>query len=728
MRILRRYTAKGFSPYSGIDFHTVKSEIRNPDGSLVFRLEAFQVPVGWSQVAADILAQKYFRKTGIPTRLRRIEEEGVPQWLWRSVADEPRLAELPGLQRVCGEHDARQVFDRLAGTWTYWGWKGGYFDTAEDASAFFDELRYMLAAQKAAPNSPQWFNTGLHWAYGIEGPSQGHFYVDHRTGRVRRSRNAFEHPQAHSCFIQSVADDLVGDGGILPLLVEEARIAKFGSGTGANFSRIRGTSEGLSSGGKACGLVSVLRAGDRAAALVTAKGSTRRASKMIVVDVDHPDIEEYIEWKVKEEQKVAALVTGSRTIAHHVTAIIHACTRPDGTLGNGFDGGRAAALNREIRLARKAMVPESYVRRAIEFAQQGYIEMELPTYTNDWDAEAYLTVAGQNSNNSVRVTDEFMRAVADDREWGLKARVTGAVVKTVKARDLWDKIGYACWASADPGIQFQTTINDWHTCPTSGPIAASNSCSEYQFLDDTGCTLASLNLMQFRRNRALFDGEAFEHAVRLWTVVLEISVAMAQYPSHKIAHRTAAYRTLGLGYANLGGLLMSSGIPYDSGEGRALCAAITALMTGAAYATSAEMARELGPFPGYRRNAAHMLRVMRNHRRAVSGAEAGYEGIGSPPVALHHTACPDPDLLARAIAAWDNAIEIGNPARLPQCAGNRDCPHRHHRTGDGLRHHRHRAGPCAGQIQETGGWRLSEDRQQGGCGSLAHARLRGSDD
>jgi len=659
MRIERRYTVKGTSPYAAIAFRTTASEIRNPDGSVVFRHAACNVPAGWSQVAADILAQKYFRKAGIPSRLKRVEEDGVPGWLWRSVADERSLAELPKAERSCGEHDARQVFDRLAGTWTYWGWKGDYFDTEEDACAFFDELRHMLATQKAAPNSPQWFNTGLHWAYGIEGPKQGHYYVDQKSGRVRRSPNAFEHPQAHSCFIQSVEDDLVGEAGILSLLVDEARIAKFGSGTGANFSRIRGSSEGLSGGGKACGLVSVLRACDRAAALVTARGSTRRASKMIVVDADHPDIEEYVEWKVKEEQKVAALVTGSRIIAHHVAAIMQACVNCDSPRDIRFDPAKFPTLHREIRVATKAKVPENYVRRAIELARQGSIGMELPTYTHDWDSEAYLTVSGQNSNNSVRATDEFMHAVEADGLWSLTARVSGDVTKTLRARDLWERIGYAAWASADPGIQFQTAINDWHTCPADGPIAASNSCCEYQFLDDTGCTLASLNLLKFGGVDGLFEVEAFEHAARLWTVALDISVSMAQYPSRKIARRTHAYRTLGLGYTNLGGLLMSSGIPYDSAEGRALCAAITALMSGVAYATSAEMARELGAFPGYGKNAAPMLRVMRNHRRAVQGKAAGYEAVSTSPVALDHAACPDARLLARAIAAWDLAVESG---------------------------------------------------------------------
>jgi ribonucleoside-diphosphate reductase alpha chain len=454
MRIERLYTTKGISPYAEIEFRTTTIELRNSGGSMAFQLGECVLPAAWSQIAANILAKKYFRKTGVPSYLRRVEEDGVPSWLWRSTADDERVAEPPNEHRAPGEHDARQVFDRIAGAWTYWGWKGGYFDSVEDASAFFDEIRYMLATQKAAPNSPQWFNTGLHWAYGIEGPSQGQFFVG-SDGRVKRSPNAFEHPQAHSCFIQSVEDDLVGESGILSLLVDEARIAKFGSGTGANFSKIRGSSEGLSGGGKACGLVSVLRASDRGAGLITAKGSTRRASKMVVVDIDHPDIEEYIEWKVNEEQKVAALVAGSKLIAHHVTSIIQSCLIYSGRGELRFDPTRNEILNSGIRAARRAMVPENYVHRAIEFVRQGYVEIEVPRCSESWDSDAYLTVAGQNSNNSVRVTDKFMRTVERGGIWHLRARVTGDVTKTLRARDLWEKLGCAVWSSADPGIQFQ---------------------------------------------------------------------------------------------------------------------------------------------------------------------------------------------------------------------------------------------------------------------------------
>jgi len=659
MRIERRYTTDGQSAYEGIEFRTATSEIRNPDGSIVFRLEGIAVPAPWSQVASDVLAQKYFRKAGVPARLKRVEEETVPSFLWRSVADETALAELPPEERYVSEMDARQVFDRLAGTWTYWGCKGGYFDGEADARAFFDELRYMLATQKVAPNSPQWFNTGLHWAYGIDGPSQGHYFVDPETGVLTASPTAYEHPQPHACFIQSVNDDLVNESGIMDLWVREARLFKYGSGTGSNFSALRGEGERLSGGGKSSGLMSFLKIGDRAAGAIKSGGTTRRAAKMVVVDADHPDIEAYVDWKVREEQKVAALVTGSKTVARHLQAIMKACVNCDGPDDSCFDPEKNPALKREIRAAKKAMVPQNYILRVVQFARQGYTDIDFPIFDTDWDSEAYLTVSGQNSNNSVRVTDGFLNAVEADAEWKLIRRTDGKVAKTLMARDLWEKIGHAAWASADPGIQFHTTINDWHTCPAGGEIHASNPCSEYMFLDDTACNLASLNLLQFRGQDGVFDVEAYEHAVRLWTVVLEISVLMAQFPSKRIAELSYEYRTLGLGYANIGGLLMTAGIPYDSAEGRALCGALTAIMTGISYATSAEMARELGPFPGFPDNREPMLRVIRNHRRAAHGEAAGYEALSTAPVPLDHASCPDQRLVAHATAAWDRALEWG---------------------------------------------------------------------
>jgi ribonucleoside-diphosphate reductase alpha chain len=690
MHITRRFTTAGQDPYATVRFRTATSEIRNPDGSVVFQAEGIEVPAEWSQVASDILAQKYFRKAGVPSRLAPVAEEGVPNWLWRHTADSAALAALPEAARYGGETDARQVFDRMAGTWTYWGWKGGYFDAEEDARAFYDEIRLMLARQVGAPNSPQWFNTGLHWAYGIDGPAQGHYYVDYRTGELCASESAYEHPQPHACFIQSVADDLVNEGGIMDLWVREARIFKYGSGSGSNFSKLRGDGESLSGGGRSSGLMSFLRIGDRAAGAIKSGGTTRRAAKMVIVDIDHPDIETFIDWKVVEEQKVAALVAGSRLAARHLNLIMKACHE-------GTDPADNSALKHEIRAARRAMIPESYIQRVIQFARQGYDAIDFRTYDTDWDSEAYLTVAGQNSNNSVRVSNDFLDRVAADSPWNLVRRTDGKIAKTLPARELWDRIGHAAWASADPGLQFDTTINEWHTCPESGRINASNPCSEYNFLDDTACNLASLNLMAFRREDTSagggFDVGGFEHAVRLWTIVLEISVLMAQFPSREIARRSYDFRTLGLGYANLGGLLMSMGIPYDSAAGRAFGGAVTALMTGSSYATSAEMAGELGAFPGYAENREAMVRVIRNHRRAAHGgtptfpspasggapgrppARAGvpgvgwgpravgegdvYEGLSILPVALDSANCPNSELVKAARHNWDRALALG---------------------------------------------------------------------
>ena len=671
MRIERRYTKDGQSAYAGLDFRLTTSEIRNPDGSVVFKLDNVEVPEFWSQVASDVLAQKYFRKAGVPARLKKVEENTVPSFLWRSVADEEALAALPEKERIIGEQSSKQVFDRLAGTWTYWGWKGGYFDTEQDAQAFFDELRYMLAAQMCAPNSPQWFNTGLHWAYGIDGPSQGHYYVDPFTGVLTQSASSYEHPQPHACFIQGVNDDLVNEGGIMDLWVREARLFKYGSGTGSNFSALRGEGEKLSGGGKSSGLMSFLKIGDRAAGAIKSGGTTRRAAKMVVVDVDHPDIEQYIDWKVMEEQKVAALVTGSKINQKHLKAIMKACVNCEGSGDDCFMPEKNPALKREIKLARRSMVPDNVIKRVIQFAKQGYTDINFPTYDTDWDSEAYLTVAGQNSNNSVRITDGFLKAVADDGTWDLTYRKNGKVAKTLQARELWEKIGYAAWASADPGLQYHTTINDWHTCPASGEIRASNPCSEYMFLDDTACNLASLNLLTFRdKATGQFNAESYEHGVRLWTVVLEISVMMAQFPSRQIAELSYEYRTLGLGYANIGGLLMTSGIPYDSAEGRAIAGALTAIMTGVSYATSAEMAAKLGPFPGFAKNRDAMLRVMRNHRRAAYGEANGYEALAIAPVPLDHTSIVEGasrmnalkgyfELSKHAKQAWDLALELG---------------------------------------------------------------------
>jgi ribonucleoside-diphosphate reductase alpha chain len=648
MKIERKFTSADQDAYAALEFVTTSSEIRNPDGSTVFRLDGIEVPAGWSQVASDVIAQKYFRKAGVPNKLARVKEKGVPEFLWRSVAAKDN-------DGFGGETSARQVFDRLAGAWAYWGWKGGYFTSQEDARAYYDEMRAMLAMQMAAPNSPQWFNTGLHWAYGIDGPGQGHYYVDFKTGELTKSTSAYEHPQPHACFIQSVKDDLVGDGGIMDLWVREARLFKYGSGTGTNFSSLRGEGERLSGGGKSSGLMGFLKIGDRAAGAIKSGGTTRRAAKMVICDADHPDIEDFINWKVKEEQKVASIVAGSKAHEAKLNEIFAAIRTWDGSTEDAVDPAKNADLKAAIRDAKRAHIPETYVKRVLDYAKQGYGSIEFPTYDTDWDSEAYASVSGQNSNNSIRVTDAFLKAVRDDADWALINRVDGSTAKTIKARDLWEQVGHAAWACADPGIQYHDTVNAWHTCPEDGAIRGSNPCSEYMFLDDTACNLASMNLLKFY-DGGQFDAEGYMHATRLWTVTLEISVTMAQFPSKEIAQLSFDFRTLGLGYANIGGLLMNMGLGYDSDEGRAMCGALTAIMTGVAYATSAEMAGELGAFAGYERNAQHMLRVIRNHRTAAYGKTGGYEALAVKPVPLDHANCPDARLGALARAAWDEAL------------------------------------------------------------------------
>ncbi|MFA9230194.1 MAG: vitamin B12-dependent ribonucleotide reductase [Microgenomates group bacterium] len=657
MKIERKFTTESSGAYGAIDFATTTSEIRNPDGTIVFRNDAVEVPSSWSQVASDVLAQKYFRKAGIPAKLMRVKEKGVPEFLWRSVPDEKAMDGMSAAERNLGETSAKQVFDRLAGAWTYWGWKGGYFTAEADAKAYYDEMRFMLARQMAAPNSPQWFNTGLHWAYGIDGPSQGHYYVDHMTGVLTKSASAYEHPQPHACFIQSVRDDLVGDGGIMDLWVREARLFKYGSGTGTNFSSLRGEGEKLSGGGKSSGLMGFLKIGDRAAGAIKSGGTTRRAAKMVICDMDHPDVEAFINWKVIEEQKVASLVAGSKAHESRLNEIFAAIRLWDGSSEDSVDPAKNPALKAAIRAAKKAMIPDTYTNRVLQYAKQGFTSIEFPTYDTDWDSEAYVTVSGQNSNNSVRVTDAFLTAVRDDKPWELVRRTDGKVAKTVSARELWDQVGHAAWACADPGIQFHDTVNAWHTCPEDGAIRGSNPCSEYMFLDDTACNLASMNLLTFF-NEGQFDAEAYIHASRLWTVTLEISVMMAQFPSKEIAQRSYDFRTLGLGYANIGGLLMNMGLGYDSAEGRAFCGALTAIMTGVAYATSAEMAGELGAFPGYARNREHMLRVIRNHR-AAAYAKTTYEDLNVDPVALDAANCQDKRLVELAKSCWDEALTLG---------------------------------------------------------------------
>ncbi|MSQ79476.1 MAG: vitamin B12-dependent ribonucleotide reductase [Flavobacteriaceae bacterium] len=565
LKFQRQFTKTGISVYDQFQYDLRQSVIKNPAGDYVFKMDNVEVPTGWSQVATDILAQKYFRKAGVP------QADGS----------------------MDGETSLKQVAHRMADCWKQWGEKYGYFNSEGDATVFYEELVYSLMSQQAAPNSPQWFNTGLHSAYGIAGKPQGHYYVDPETEKLNRSTSAYERPQPHACFILSVDDDLVNEGGIMDLWVREARIFKYGSGVGTNYSRIRGEGEKLSGGGTSSGLMSFLKIGDRAAGAIKSGGTTRRAAKMVCLDLDHPEAINFIDWKVKEEQKVAALIAA------------------------GYDSG--------------------------------------------YEGEAYATVSGQNSNNSVRIPDSFFEALDKGENWQLKARSTGEVMKEFPAKEVWNKINHAAWACADPGVQYDTTINDWHTCPEGGLINASNPCSEYMFLDNTACNLASFNLMKFFDTETLeFDVEGFEYATRLWTTVLEISVTMAQFPSKEVAQLSYEYRTLGLGYANMGTMLMVSGIPYDSPKATAIIGAITAIMTGRSYETSSEMAKYLGAFVKFPENKKNMMRVMRNHRYAAyNSPKENYEALHITPVGIDPKYCPD-YLLKAACDAWDDAVQMGD--------------------------------------------------------------------
>jgi ribonucleoside-diphosphate reductase alpha chain len=629
MEIQRRFTRSGEGPYAGISFESRTSEIRNPDGTVIFHQDNVIVPAHWSQIATDILAQKYFRKRGVPT--------------------------------TGGENDARQVFHRLAFTWMDWGRKYKYFSTEADSQAFYDEMCHMLARQMGAPNSPQWFNTGLFAVYGMKGPAQGHFFVNPDTGEVEKATSAYEHPQPHACFILSIDDDLVNEGGIMDLITREARLFKYGSGTGTNYSKLRASSEPLSGGGVSSGLLSFLKVSDRSASSIKSGGTTRRAARMVTLDADHPDVFRYIDWKAQEERKVASMVTGSRILRRHTKRILDACRQhPEDSGDASFDPRRNKELERAVREALQDEVPASWVYQVIQLAGQGVWDFEPEEYTTDWDSDAYNTVSGQSSNNSLRLTDTFVQAVLDDGMWDLVGRTDGKTRQKVRARDIWERIATAAWLCADPGLQFHTTINDWHTCPKDGEIRSSNPCSEYMFLDDTACNLASLNFMTFYdEEKGEIRIDDLRHAIRLWTIVLEISVLMAQFPAKEIARKSYDFRTLGLGYANLGTLLMVMGIPYDSAEGRAIAAALSAILSAEAYATSAEMAAELGPFPRYSANKDDMLRVIRNHARAASGAAPDeYEGLSVTPQPIDSLFCP-PDLMAAARRAWDRALTLG---------------------------------------------------------------------
>ena len=668
--IERRFTTAGEDAFDVFDWIKMDVEIRNPDGSMADTVEGVKLPSGFSGVPGKVCAQKYLRKAGVPKHLRKVPEDGVPVWLQRSTPDHERLQTLDAGNRMGGETDGRELFRRLAGTWTYWGWKYGYFASEADARAYFDEMCYLIASQRSAPNSPQWFNTGLHWAYGIEGPAQGHSFVDPETGELEFSTNAYEHPQPHACFIQSVSDSLVGGSeSIMGLWNREALLFKYGSGTGSNFSRIRGAGEPLSGGGSSSGLLSFLKIGDRAAGAIKSGGTTRRAAKMVTLDLDHPDIEEYIDWKSSEEEKVSALVIGSNILQKNANSLMNAIWKFGDDEGR-FDQEVNPGLRRAMVRAIREHVPQPHIQRILDLAKQGWKGVDFEILDTNWQGEAYLTVSGQNSNNSVRVPNQFMDSVKQGGDWNLYWRTElerseaedrePEPCKTMDAGGLWDKVAYTAWACADPGVQFDTTINEWHTCPEGGKINGSNPCSEYMFLDDTACNLASINLLHYYDlDTQTFHIDDFRHSVRLWTTTLEISVLMAQFPSEEIARKSYEYRTLGLGYCNIGSLLMHMGIPYDDERAYAICGAITSIMCGETYSTSAEMASILGPFPDYERNSEHMLRVMRNHRRAAYDSSVDdYEGLTVSPMGINAKKCPK-DLLEAARESWDRAVREG---------------------------------------------------------------------
>jgi ribonucleoside-diphosphate reductase alpha chain len=804
MKFNRLFTDPKRGPYHTIVFEKRRSEIRNPDGKAIFEEDTVIVPAFWSQIATDIIAQKYFRKMGVPAdRILAWKEWAV----LRGITDEGGAAD-EKLPEDGAEHDARQVFHRLAYTWMDWGRQNGYFDTEEDAYAFYDETCYMLAFRMAAPNSPQWFNTGLYAVYGIDGPAQGHYYFDTACGQLKKSDSAYKRPQphaclpghvlvstprgpvsigslvernalgtrvydrdgttavvavrengvkpvlrvtlkdggileatadhlvlahaagaegepqwveagnlregmsvvriahpasgrpektespvrryepvagiepagampvydlqtesgnflaggivVHNCFILSIEDDLVNEGGIMDLVTREARLFKYGSGTGSNFSKIRALNEKLSGGGVSSGLLSFLKIGDRSASAIKSGGTTRRAAKMVTLDADHPDVEKYINWKAEEEHKVASMVTGSAVVKKRLEAIKKALTAFRGPDTDRFNAEKNHDLAEALKNALEDKIPPAYIYQLLRRLEQGDTEVNPAVFTTAWDDEAYNTVSGQSSNNSLRVTDDFMRAILDDADWNLAGRITGKAEKTVRAREIWDMAARSAWRCADPGLQYHTTINDWHTCPAGGEIRASNPCSEYMFLDDTACNLASINLAVFYdRKSKIFNLEGYLHAIRIWTAILEISVVMAQFPAPRIARLSYEYRTLGLGYANLGSLLMVMGLAYDSDEGRAVAGALSAILSGEAYAQSARMAAKLGPFLRYADNRDSMLRVIRNHRRAAYNAPAGeYEGVHIPPKGIDAACCPA-YLLEAARSAWDRALELG---------------------------------------------------------------------
>lgn len=651
MRFDRRFTRAGVSPYEALAF-TQLARGERCGGQADPQAQDMVVPVSWSRAAGELLARSFARKSGVPARLRRVPEAGVPDWLNRSEPDETALIELPEQARYGAEHDARQVFDRLAGAWTYWGWKLGCFDREGDARAFFDEIRFMLATQRAAPEAPQWLNTGLHWAYGLEEASEGCVHVDPQSGEVQVSAGRFERPLVHSSYIQAVDADLVQDGGILDVWARETRPLRNHADVAASFSSVPPSTAGAS---PSPGFSAALELGERSAAMLGHTGGTRSAH----VGADHPDIEEFVDRGLAKQHRSAALAAGAAVAVRHFETVMAAAVAACRTVGRRIDRNTTPALTAAVQAALADDIPDAAIQNIVHLARQGRKGFRFLNASIGLADRLHADEPGANAQAVIRVPQPFWDAVDREGPWQLAARNAGEAGERLEARDLWHRIALSGWSDAGPALHFGAATSDWHTCPEAADIRVVMPGTGFAFLDDTACVQATLNLLPFRGPDGGFDTQGLAHAARLWMVVLEASVAMAQYPSEAIARRSHDYRPVGLGCANLGALLMSGGVAYDSREGRAMCAAVTALMGGAAYAASAELARDLDPFCGHARHAPHMLGVIRNHRRAARGDVAAGKGLHRRPAAFEAGACPDRQLAQRARAAWDEALTLG---------------------------------------------------------------------
>lgn len=619
-----------------------------------------EVPSSWSKTSIDILVNQYFRKDGLPTILRKVAEDNIPSWLQRSEADIAKLNNLPQNERYSAESSAKNVFKRIAGAWTYWGYKKSYFTSEEDAKNFFEEIQYIIYKQIASPNAPQLFNTGLHWAYGITGEAQGHYYFSETNNAILPSTNTYERPQTQSCFIQSVEDDLVNKDGIYDLMLKEAKIFKYGSSSGSNFSNIRGKGEKLSGGGHSTGVMSFLKISDFSADVVRSGGNTKSGSKMVVLDADHPEIEDFINWKIKEDEKIVSMVTGSNIVKRILELIFEACKDYQGLEENKYNHLVNEKLKSVIFLASNLMVPEKYIDRALLLAKQNIYDINYAIFTTAWDLEASKTVTGKNTTTFISITNTFMTKYYNNENWYLINRYDGSSYKTIKTSEIFANIAMASWSCNNVGILFHDNTNDWNTCINDGLIKTSTPNFEYLFLDDTACSIAIINLIHFYKkdqNKLIIDTEKLEHVTYLLTIALDISVAMGELPSLKIAQTSFKYRSIGIGYTNAASLLMSMALPYDSKEGRSLIANISAFITGCAYQASAKIAKIKCPFPAYENNKQVFINVIHNHLCALKN-EDNYKNIHNKPQALNYNYCIDKGLYNKTLEIWQNILQL----------------------------------------------------------------------